>query len=135
MAGERRLFGQPRFAETDLRLQEFKGPAYKFEIFLLISGRARKRLFNEKDIKKLRTLLNADFGGCSYRRGLTHPLLEGEWINEQGQVEHNVHVVFEVFGKQDERCLEYFKQLKKRLEKVSREEIILIQMTPILIVS
>jgi len=102
-----RPFGQPRYNVGDLRLEWLTGPAYKFSIFLPVTGKVRKRLFSFQDREKLRTLFNTDFGGCTYLEGITHPLLAGEWINEEGFVERNSHVLFEIYTKQSNQTFSF----------------------------
>lgn len=115
-----RPFGQPNYPLGEIKLDSLAGFAYKFTLFLPITFRG-ERIFSEEEESHLRRLLNEDFGGCTYTRNVTHPLIAGEWLDPQtGLIIINEHSRFEVYAKQSTQSEHYFSMLARQLEAYSQ---------------
>ena len=126
----KRPFDHPEF--PDAKLKDLDGQAYKFSIIFPVSEKGRK-IFDEGDRAALVALLTNDFGGCTLTNDVTHPLMQGTWVGAEGQVMKGNHSQIYVYASQSEESVEYFRHLKKTLEKMSGEQEILVEMTPVVL--
>ena len=117
-----RPFGQSKYSIKDLKIEELIGYAYKFSLLLPLTEKG-KRIFSPVEQENLRTLFRKDFGGCTWTQGITHPLLAGEYIDENGVCILNEHARFEVYAKQNDLVIRYFQELERNLIKYSKNVI------------
>jgi len=97
---EKRSFNQSVYESEELKMDTLSGFAYKFILFLPLVEPGR-RIFASEDEAQLRVLFNKDFGGCTYLKHVVHPLLAGEWIDEEtGKTIINDHSRYEIYAKQ-----------------------------------
>jgi len=112
-----RPFGQSEYNPDEIQLSDVVGFAYKFSLFIPLTENG-EYIFSEENEDCLRELLNMDFGGCTYTKYATHPLLAGEWINpETGETVINEHSRYEVYTKQTRKSQQYFRELEERLRE------------------
>jgi hypothetical protein len=79
-------------------------------------------------------LFARDFGGDTFTYSPTHPPLAGVWEDGSGALVGNLHAQFTVYTQQSHQAVEYFKELKTRLQVLSRQQEILIDMVPVWLV-
>jgi hypothetical protein len=134
-----RPFGQSEYPLDVLRRPpEFSGKAFKFTLLVpineFVSGQAvnYKQVFSPTDFKMLGDLLENDFGGVTQSEDKTHPLLRGSWTSK-GIVIINKHARYELYSQQNDIAIDYFKELKKNLERHTGQEIIVIEMTHVIL--
>ena len=123
-----RPFDHPEF--TGVKLDKLDGHVYKFSIIFPMSEEG-KEIFNDEQRANLTHLLTTDFGGCTLTDDVTHPLLQGTWIDGEGNVLKAKHSQAYVYASQSDQSIDYFRGLKKILEDISGEQEILIEMTPV----
>lgn len=124
---QKRPFDQSTYDRNQLQLKTLRGYALKFTLILPILWKG-KRVFSESDEWKLQSLLTGDFGGCTYSYGVTHPLFQGTYVNEKGNIIRNENAVYTVYANHTDQSKDYFKELQHHLQKYSGEEKILIEM-------
>jgi len=117
-----RPFEQSKYNIEDLKIKELIGYAYKLSLLLPLTEKG-KRIFSPADQLNLRTLFREDFGGCTWTQGITHPLLAGEYVDENGISILNEHARFEVYTKQNSLVIRYFQDLEKNILKYSKNVI------------
>lgn len=117
-----RPFEQSKYNIEDLKIKELTGYAYKLSLLLPLTEKG-KRIFSPTDQLNLRTLFREDFGGCTWTQGITHPLLAGEYVDENGNTVPNEHARFEAYTKQDSLVIKYFHALEKNIIKYSKNVI------------
>jgi len=136
-----RPFGQSKYPLSLIR-PTLEGYHYKFEILVPISSRIiapklkpEKTVFGEHDLGELSRLFYNDFHGATYSsKDVNHPLLQGRWINDAGETVINKHVLYEVLTKRDEKVIEYFKELKERLQLYGKQKVLVIEQTEVTII-
>lgn len=94
--------------------------------------REERKVFSSDDINELERLFIETFGGFT-RSSTTHPLLEGNWINDlTKRTVANRHVLYEIYTQRNIEAIEYFTELKRGLHKRAekrgaRQDIIVIE--------
>jgi len=119
------FFGQSYYERSNLKVPELKGSVYKFCIFIPIMEGDRWEIFSSREIDALAKLLDGDFGGSTNTPVLDatqHPLLVGRY-KAGNELITNTHVRFEVYARQSNVAIEYFRELKENLEKHSKSVI------------
>ena len=129
-----RPFTQSIYDCSKLRKEDLSGYAYKFTLFIPISE-ADKVIFSDDDRHALCQLFNNDFGGVTYSKDVVHPLLSGEWKDDNGKVVVNNHARFEIYTQQSDTCIRYFCELKKNLEAHSGEQTIIVEKVAVHLIS
>jgi hypothetical protein len=120
------LFGQSYYERSKLKVPDLKGSAYKFCIFIPIMEGDRWEIFSSGEIETLAKLLDGDFGGSTNTPVLEatqHPLLVGRYRAGKELIT-NSHVRFEVYARQSNVAIDYFRELKENLENYSRKAIV-----------
>ncbi len=125
-----RPFSQRIHDISKLKLPSLSGYAYKFTLFLPLT-KGSKQIFSTDSRDQLRRLLVDNFGGVTYSRDVVHPLLRGEWEDDEGNVITNEHAKYEVYSQPNEICERYFRELKKNLQTFSGEADILVEKTTV----
>jgi hypothetical protein len=119
----KRPFGQSKKYDFNLLKPTLDGPHYKFSILLPVvefypeQKNEFKFVFTKNDLEDLQDLLRTDFGGVTYSTDVKHPLIQGDWIDKNGDVVANKHMRFEVYTQKNVEAVEYFVELKARLLK------------------
>lgn len=120
------LFGQSYYDRSKLKVPDLKGSVHKFCIFIPIMEGDRWEIFSFREIDVLARLLDGDFGGSTNTPVLEatqHPLLVGRY-KAGDELITNSHVRFEVYARQGNAGIEYFRELKENLENYSKSVIV-----------
>lgn len=125
-----RAFNQLEYPTIEVRLTLLRGYALKFTLVLPVLWKGQE-VFSGGDEWDLQNLLTEDFGGCTYTYGVSHPLYQGTYVDETGNVVRNENAIYTIYAAHSERSIEYFRELQGRLQEHSGEEKILIEMLPV----
>lgn len=117
-----RPFGQSKYNTNELQIEKLSGYAYKFSLLLPITEKG-KFIFSSQEEEEMRTLFEEDFGGYTCTQGVTHPLVMGGYIDENGIRVLNEHTRFEAYTKQTDLAIRYFEELERNLIKYSENVI------------
>jgi len=117
-----RPFGQSNY-DKKLLVPTWKDFHYKFILFLPLtestfgSSEPPKQVFLEQDLRKLDKLFLADFEGFTHR--IANPSEIGQWpmlIAAKQEIIINEHAQYTVYSQRTRAALNYFDELKERLE-------------------
>lgn len=117
---QKRPFKQGVYDKTQL-VPNWKDFHYKFTLFLpltesvLGSNKPKKEVFPRTDLEKLNELFLNDFEGVTFE--IKTPSRAGRW--PQGRTKKtivNEHAIYEIYSQRTREALNYFDELKERLE-------------------
>lgn len=120
-----RPFGQGIYDKKSL-VPIWKDFHYKFTLFLpltehtLGSSWPEKQVFRKEDLDNLNKLFLEDFDGVTYAK--ENPSKVGQW--PKGRTRRtivNEHAIFEIYSQRTREALNYFDELKERLEIRAKE--------------
>ena len=107
------------------------GYHFKFNLLVpinvkIIGKRGTKPVFTKYDIGEIKSELIKNF------EGVTYSAARGDWIeNRTGEIVVNNHARFEIYTKRNDRAVDYFKELRERLQLHKDEKIIMIEQTEV----
>jgi len=125
-----RPFGQAAYPAEEVRLEVLRGYAIRFSLLIPLLWKG-KVVFSPEDLLDLDVLLTRDFGGCTRTHDVAHPLFQGTYEDQAGNVVRNENALYVVYARHTDRAVQYFRELQGHLERHSGEEKILIEMIPV----
>jgi hypothetical protein len=125
-----RPFGQVAYPAEEVRLEILRGYAMRFSLLIPLLWKG-KVVFSPEDLLDLDALLTRDLGGCTRTHDVAHPLFQGTYEDQAGNVVRNENALYVVYTRHTDRSVEYFRELQDHLQKHSGEEKILIEMIPV----